>query len=148
MAPLLSLEACSARLRVRDVVAAMVSTALELVARACELFGLNLLAEPALLFEGLKPVIGESHDVAIHLNDAGLFEHGQIAPANVARPRTVQDFGQLLQSEGPAAGVEGVENGATNLAQSLDTLARLRQPCEFTPAMLVNCAAAWLPLRG
>src|SRR5215203_3084865 len=103
----------------------MEGAALQVVALTRELFGLDLLAEPALILKGPEPVIGEAHVIPVHPDYPGLLEHGQIAPADVARPRSVQDFGYLSQGEPPAGGVEGIDDGTADLAEALYAVSEL-----------------------
>src|SRR5215217_6195421 len=103
----------------------MVGATLQVVAPARELFGLDLLADPALILKGPEPAISKAHGVTVHPDYPGVLEHGQVAPAYVARPRTVQGFGYLVQGERAAPGIEGIEDGASNLAQPLYAVPRL-----------------------
>src|SRR5215212_182850 len=122
----------------------MIGAALELVASAVDGFGtldgklflgavvenqyhtaIYLPSEPTLAVQGIQPVTSEAHDVAMHLDNPGLFEHRQIAPADITRARTVEHVCYLPQGGAPAGGVQGVEDGPANLAQPLYAVSAL-----------------------
>src|SRR5215211_3845881 len=124
-APPHGLEAFGARSRLRSFVAAVVGAALEPVALAREYFRFDLLAKPALILQRLDPVIAEFHGFAVHRDYPGVLEHRKVAPAYVARSRAVKCFGYLAQGERPAGSLQGVEDGAADLAQPLYAVTRL-----------------------
>src|SRR5215213_23091 len=118
------LEAFGTRSGLRSLVAAAESTAVQLAALFGQFVGLQLAARRPRGLQALGPIDGQGHRIALHLDNPGLLQHRQHAPAHVSHPLAVEDRAELRKRQRTAGDLQGVHHAAADLAEPLYAIAR------------------------